>query len=252
VAAERFGARIGGVIGGLPSTVAIALFFIGWTESPQSAAASTTVIPFFVGMYGPLVVTYVWLGRYFGIVRLILATVSAWLALAIAIAIIADHGTNFAISIVGGLALLATSYIVLKNLLKVGIAARQSRHAKASELATRAILSGSIVGGTVVAARFVGPVLGGAVAAFPAVMFSTMVITRLSQGTEFSNGVMSVLMMSAGVSVPVYVTVVRYVYPTWGLIVGTSIAFAVSLISAYVVFRGIRESESTPGVPLPT
>jgi hypothetical protein len=34
VSAERFGSKVGGLIGGLPSTVVIALLFIGLTQSP--------------------------------------------------------------------------------------------------------------------------------------------------------------------------------------------------------------------------
>ena len=35
VAAERLGSKIGGVIGGLPSTAVVAFGFVGWTQGAQ-------------------------------------------------------------------------------------------------------------------------------------------------------------------------------------------------------------------------
>ena len=38
VAAERFGSKAGGLIGGLPSTIVVTLLFIGLTQSAERAA----------------------------------------------------------------------------------------------------------------------------------------------------------------------------------------------------------------------
>jgi len=51
IAAERFGSKIGGLIGGLPSTVIVTLFFIGLTQTPQVAASATTIIPLSMSLY---------------------------------------------------------------------------------------------------------------------------------------------------------------------------------------------------------
>ena len=45
VAAERMGSKIGGVIGGLPSTAVVAFGFIGWTQGAQQAYDATTAFP---------------------------------------------------------------------------------------------------------------------------------------------------------------------------------------------------------------
>ena len=49
---------MGGLIGGLPSTVVIALLFIGLTQSPQIAADTTTVMPLAQGLNGLFVLTF--------------------------------------------------------------------------------------------------------------------------------------------------------------------------------------------------
>ncbi|MBU1673289.1 DUF3147 family protein, partial [Patescibacteria group bacterium] len=43
--AEKYGSKIGGWIGGLPSTSLLSLFFIGLTQSTEIAAEATTVMP---------------------------------------------------------------------------------------------------------------------------------------------------------------------------------------------------------------
>jgi len=58
IIAERFGSKLGGVLAGLPSTVIISLFFIGWTQSPTIASKATTVVPIIMGIDALFVVVY--------------------------------------------------------------------------------------------------------------------------------------------------------------------------------------------------
>jgi hypothetical protein len=58
LSAERFGSKVGGLIGGLPSTVVIALLFIGYTQSPQVAAEATTVMPLAQGLNGLFILAF--------------------------------------------------------------------------------------------------------------------------------------------------------------------------------------------------
>jgi hypothetical protein len=63
MSAERFGNKVGGLIGSLPSTVVIALLFIGYTQSPQVAAQATTVMPLAQGLNGLFLLTFMILIR---------------------------------------------------------------------------------------------------------------------------------------------------------------------------------------------
>jgi hypothetical protein len=233
--AERLGARVGGILGGVPSTVAISLLFVGWTGTPQTAAAATTAVPFFVGVYGPLVLVYVWLGQHLPAAQAVTAAGVVWLALTLAI-IEVGHD-NFLVGLIVELVLLAVTQLVLATRLPVVARFASSAVVSLATLAIRASIGGLVVGSAVVLARIGGPVVGGAASAFPAVLLATTVITRRSQGKEFSDEVARTIMISAGINIAVYVTVVRFTYPAWGIAVGTCIAFAASLAVAFAIYR---------------
>ncbi len=58
ILADKYGSKIGGWIGGLPSTVVISLFFIGLAQSSEAAIEATTVIPVAQGFTGLFMVSY--------------------------------------------------------------------------------------------------------------------------------------------------------------------------------------------------
>lgn len=233
--AERLGARVGGILGGVPSTVAISLLFVGWTGTPETAVAATTAVPFFVGVYGPLVLAYVWLGRHRPAAQAVTAAVVVWLVLTLAIIEVGHE--DFVVGLIVELVLLAGTQLVLATRLRVVAPRASSAMVSPATLAIRAGVGGLVVGSAVVLARIGGPVVGGAASAFPAVLLATTVITRRSQGRDFSNEVARTIMVSAGINIAIYVTVVRFTYPAWGIAVGTCLAFAASLVVAFAIYR---------------
>ncbi len=58
VAAERYGSKIGGLIGGLPSTAVVSLLFIGVTQTSLIASEATTVMPVAQGINGIFIIVY--------------------------------------------------------------------------------------------------------------------------------------------------------------------------------------------------
>jgi hypothetical protein len=232
--AERAGTRLGGVVGGVPSTVAISLLFVGLTQGPATAAAATTGVPLFVGLYVPLVVTYIWLGSRTPAGVAIGVALSVWLAPTVVV-IVLDHAT-FVVSLGVEFVLLGIGVFAVRKHASIAAVPPPSG-ATLPVVALRSGLSGLVIGTAVVLARVGGPILGGAASAFPAVLLSTTLITQRSQGTEFSNEVARVLMLSAAMNIAVFVTVVRFSYPAWGIAAGTIAAFVASLFSAVAAYR---------------
>jgi len=58
LAGIRSGSKIGGFIGGLPSTALLSFFFIGFTQSPEIASSATAVFPIAISISGLFLVVY--------------------------------------------------------------------------------------------------------------------------------------------------------------------------------------------------
>lgn len=96
VLADRFGSKIGGFIGGLPSTAAVSLFFIGFTQSPETAAQATTVFPLSYAFTGLFLVLYALLWRR-GFWAALLLSLSTWFGLSACVVVF--HLENFLLSV---------------------------------------------------------------------------------------------------------------------------------------------------------
>ena len=81
-----------------------------------------------------------------------------------------------------------------------------------------------------------GPLLGGIFGSFPAMFLSTLVITSHIGGAAYSRPVGKSLLVSGLINVPLYEIMVRYLYPSVGLAMGTTIAVMLSLGTGYLTF----------------
>lgn len=112
VLAEKFGTKLGGVIAGLPSMTAVALFFIAWTHTPFIASEATTIIPVAMGVNALFVLVYSLLAKYSFWLSLA-AALGLWFALSLGLVLLKFD--NFPLSLAGFVALLAFSYFILEK-----------------------------------------------------------------------------------------------------------------------------------------
>jgi len=238
ILAERFGSKIGGVIAGMPSTIVIALFFIGWTQTPVAASQATVVVPLIMGIDGIFILTYASLVRRSFPLALI-SSLFVWLCFSFALVLI--HFNNFGLSLIGFLGLLLFSYVVMEYVLRVKSLAGRNTPLSFSNVLLRGLVSGLIITLAVAFAKLGGPLLGGVFASFPAVFLSTMILTYFAQGRVFSVSVMKTLLLSGTINTTVYASAVRFLYPLLGLIGGTISSFLLSLVSMYVVFLLVKK-----------
>lgn len=238
VLAERFGSKIGGVIAGMPSSIVIALFFIGWTQTPVAASQATVVVPLVMGIDGLFILTYAALVRR-SFPLALLASLFVWFCLSFALVLI--HFDNFSFSLIGFLVLLLVSYVIMEYVLHVKSLAGRKAAFSFSNILLRGLVSGVIITLAVAFAKLGGPLFGGVFAAFPAVFLSTMILTYFAQGREFSVSVMKTLLLSGTINTTVYASAVRFLYPLFGLVGGTIISFLLSLVSMYLVFLLVRK-----------
>jgi uncharacterized membrane protein (GlpM family) len=235
VAAERYGSRVGGFMAGLPTTILISLFFIGWTTSLETAVAATTIVPAIGGINCLFLVVYI-----------LLVQVSFWLALGGALivwvvcsgSLVAAGFNSFTLSLAIYVVLLVGCYYVAEKRLGIPSEASRPMRYTASMVLFRGCLAGGIIALAVVLARFGGPLLGGMFAMFPAMFLGTLLITYFAHGAGFSAAVMKASILSA-ISVVVYGVAVRYTYLTLGLWAGTLASLVIAYAAAMIVYQSL-------------
>ncbi|HUD19073.1 MAG TPA: DUF3147 family protein [Patescibacteria group bacterium] len=237
ILAEKYGSKIGGVITGIPSTTVLSLFFIGLTQSPAFAVKSVVAIPVVLGVDALFSAVYILLSKRSFVTSIAIPLV-IWFILSFFVVL--SELSNLGLSLILFGVLYASSIFVVGKRTDVRSQGSRKMTYSFGQILFRACLSGSIIAGAVVASRLGGPILGGVFASFPAIMLSTMIITRLSHGKDFSSAIMKVLMISGGLNVVIYALAVELLYPSLGLYVGTAAAFSVSLITSYLTYRFIQ------------
>ena len=240
IAAERLGSAIGGTIGGLPSTVVVTLFFIGLVDSPEAASEATSIVPLIVGFNGLFLAAYAAVARQ-GFWKGLGAALIVWLVLSTAA--VAFGVDNFMLCVIVYLVLLALSHFLFARVLTVPVYGQRTVSFTRLQIVFRGVLGGAIVCVGVYLSKVGGPTLGGVMASCPAVFISALVIAYVSRGIEFSISLTRPLMISALINVVVYALAARYLLPTMGLILGTVLAFAVSLGGAYGTYLLIMSAQ---------
>ncbi|OPY69937.1 MAG: hypothetical protein A4E62_01693 [Syntrophorhabdus sp. PtaU1.Bin002] len=233
ITAERNGTKVGGFIAGLPSTIVIALFFIGWSYSTCAVVEATTVVPIIGGINCLFIVTYI-----------VFLRVNFWLALFCALAVwfILSYGfvrtgfDNYGLSIGVYVGLVAISYVIADRVLGVESESGRPIVYTPAILAVRGLFSGFVIAVAVAMTKAGGPLLGGMFAMFPAVFVATLAITFFSHGPLFSAALMKSSILGA-VGVVTYGVAVRYTYVPFGLFWGTVVSMTVSFAGSFLIHR---------------
>lgn len=234
--AERLGTRAGGLVAGLPSTVVLSMFFIGWTQGSQQAYQATTAFPTAFGVLGPfLLISAATISL--GIEKALLMSFSVWLTLESLV--ILWQPTNYALqSLIWLILFLLTTWIMWKHLRLKPHPGRKMVYSS-RQMVIRAIFSGAVIVVSVVASKFGGPVWGSVFSGFPAVFTASLVITYYSIGPEFSKSMMLPMLVSAMINCMVFVTVLRYAVLSLGILSACLAGYLASFLSAYLTWRTI-------------
>ena len=233
LAAETFGTRVGGFIGGLPSTIVVALVFIGWTQGSEQVFRATTVLPLAFSVNAVYLITYAVLARKafaWGIV----GALSAWFLFQGLLGLLEVNNLTLATAV--WLLVFVASYDVLQNRLRIRSHEKIALRHTPSQIAWRAGFGGAVIVLAIMMSKIGGPIWGGIFSAFPAVYTSTLVITSQSGGVEFSRSLITPLMISGVISPVVFGIAFRYTVFGFNLFEAAAIAYAISMVSAFLTF----------------
>lgn len=240
VAIERFGGRVGGLLGTLPTTIVPASIGI-FAESPDPEAFVRAMDAVPAGMWLNAMFLWLWRAlpprlpeRRLGVRLAWMTTLSlgAWLVAAVGLVFGSRAWVGAGLSTLwlglGGLALLVG----------VGLAAcrglrptpRGSRPVALGALMTRGIFAALAIGAAVWVAAIGGDLAAGVVSVFPAIFLTAMVSLWLAQGEAVPAGAVGPMMLGAS-SVAGYALYARWLMPALGPWLGTPLAWALAAVT---------------------
>jgi uncharacterized membrane protein (GlpM family) len=230
--AARFGPKWGGIISGVPSTSAVALFFIAYTQSSSDAAIAVVVIP--AALSGSLifVLLNVLLSRKNNYLLALFISTAVWFIIALPLGVL----KNLDLAAVTIIYLLVSSIIhILLNRISTGQDNRVTPKHQNRDLAIRSIFAGSVIAAAVYASNLFGPQWGGTLASFPAMFFSTFIIFQRDRGWKYTADLSKTIPTGLFSVIP-YVWAVHYLYPQYGFVLGTVFAYIASFIGLAAVY----------------
>jgi hypothetical protein len=238
-AAERYGPRLGGIIAGLPSTTAVGLFFIGYTQTPQAASQAASLMPAAVGGSLIFVIFYVALCKKTGYKLALLTASIIWLMLSLPLAYYRFENIYIATLFFAFVWLITLRYMQGQRIdpkipEKIGYTFGQK--------IARSLFAGAIIASAVVVSSMFGPLWGGALAAFPAMFLASFIILCRSYGCEYSRAFARNTPLGLFGVIP-YLWGVHFLYPGYGLVAGTLASYLLSFISTAVVYRVLNREK---------
>lgn len=244
--AERVSHRLSGIILAFPSTSAIGYFFLGWTLSPDAVSEiiSFTFIP--LGLSTLFPVLYIYSAEVLGkwvhakrvhILLSFLASISIWLVCAFSV--IAVGVSSITVGLGGFTVLAILGYVLLhRRSYAKPVPLTYTR----SQLIGRSVFVGSILVVVVFLGKTLGPVWGGIFAMFPAVLSSSLMVLHWYYQPESLFPMFQKVSLGSLVVV-VYSLTVMVVFPAVGIVLGTLVAYGVSLVTLVILFRIQPKSE---------
>ncbi|DAC59196.1 MAG TPA: hypothetical protein HA354_02435 [Candidatus Poseidoniaceae archaeon] len=250
VAIERFGGFVGGVLGTVPSTIVPAAAGVYLIDGEASLTASMSIVPLGMLINGMFLGVWIILPRYVSshaaklpvttLVSLLMWAMLAFTSLVVARQLTDGIITELMLGLIGLCALIGLA--VIFNL-RVKDAPKGVNRVPLLVLSLRGFAAGLAIAGCLWLAESGLPFVAGLASAFPAIFLTSMVALWLSQGPKVPQGAAAPMMLG-GASVSVYALIVIWSIPTFGVILGSILAWLGSVtlwtIPAFLLLRQYR------------
>jgi len=236
VAVERFGGRVGGILGTVPTTIMPATMGLFATHpmdadgtSSEGFLRSIAMVPAGMMLNAAFLASWRVLPRWLHaddsrttLWRCVAASLAVWalLSLAWVLAMNAIEPSIEALLAIGSGTLVATATLGIV-LCRHGVPApKGSNHVTWPVLVARGLAAGGAIAVALVIARSGHAIAGGMAVTFPAIFLTTIVGTWLAQGREVPVGAVGPMVLGS-CSVGSYAMLSGLLYPRLGLVLGT-------------------------------
>ena len=230
--AERYGTKIGGIFGTLPSTIVIAFIFIALNQNVDFAAKSAAVVPAELGINVIFLLLFALLVHR-SIYVAFFGSLTIWAILSLLLFVFNLENVFISISIY--IIIIIIAIIVLERVKKIPSSGNVTVHYNPSKIALRGILAGTVISIAVILSN-VGAIISGIFSVFPAILSSTMLISFREHGPKFAAGMAK--SMTVGISsVAVYAAAIHFLFPVYNIYIGTFAAYIVSIVVTLTIFK---------------
>lgn len=232
--AERRGTRLGGFIGGLPSTLAVALLFMALTGGREVAAAAGAVGPLAFGVNALFVLVFVGLSRW-GFYPAMGLALGVWALLQTGIVRLGSVPLWGAVA--GWTVCFGVCYWGFERVLKIGSRPAGGPKAGPGGLLLRAVASGLLVVAAVAASQRWGAVAGGVLASLPVIFVSALFIAHRSMGMGFAHSMARSIVFSAVINCAAFAVFFHFAVLALPALPAFGVAYALTLLLAIPVYR---------------
>jgi len=231
IIAEKYGTKIGGILGTLPSTIVIAFLFISYNKGVEFTAEAVAVVPaelginlFFLFIFALLV--------HRSAVLAYLGSIMVWMILSFFLYVY--QVTDIVISLLLYSSILFFTFVILEFYRKIPSAEKVIIHYTTLKIILRGILAGFFIALAVLLSNL-DPVLSGIFSVFPAILSSTMIIFIREHGPKFAAGMAKSMIFGIS-SVCLYAIGIHFFYPYYGIVIGTIISYLISALFTLLLF----------------
>jgi hypothetical protein len=238
--AERASSRTAGIVLAFPSTGALGYFFLAWALSPEAVAAVvpatfiplglTAMFPVFYTASAEALSPHLKRKGYQVAISFALSTI-CWLVLALPAALY--KFSDLALGMIGYILLVLIADFLL----------HRGRHTKAPALSYttgqkigRAAFVGLIIVVVLVLGKTLDIVWGGVFAMFPAAFSSTLMLLHWYYDAKSVSAAAQNAPIGS-LSICVYSIAVMFVFPKFGFILGTVLAYCASLLTTLILLK---------------
>lgn len=231
VIAEKFGTKIGGILGTLPTTIIIAFIFIALNRDVDFASRSVAVVPAEIGINLWFLLVFVILA-YRSLTTAFITSFAVWFLLSGILYY--TNLTNIYISFILFTISMVVTFLILEKIKKIKSQGKVKVEYTVPKIVYRGVLTGIVITISVLLSN-IGEVLSGIFSVFPVILSSTMLITYREHGPDFSAAIAKSMIFGCW-SVMSYAVVIHFMYPIYGILIGSVTGFLVGLtISLFIL-----------------
>jgi len=232
VIAEKYGTKIGGILGTLPSTIVVAFVFIALNRGVDFASESVAVVPAEMGINLAFLCIFALLA-YKSMTTGLFAAFVFWIIFSSILFFTDMH--NIYVSLALFFISMIITFLILEKVKKIKSQGKRQVHYTPLKIILRGVLTGAIIAISVFLSNL-DPVLAGIFSVFPAILTSTMIISYREHGPDFSAGIAKSMIFGSS-SVMSYATAIHFLYPSYGIVLGSIVGLVIAVLISLLIIK---------------